>query len=806
MTRDDREGRYDHAREDAAAQARWEADGIYAADLDDDARERAYVLVEFPYPSGDLHIGHWYAFSVPDMYARFLRMQGKNVLFPIGFDAFGLPAENAAIKHGADPAAWTAANIERMRTQLRSMGNSFDWSVELATADAEYYHWTQWLFAKLFEQGLAYRKEAAVKWCPKDLTVLANEQVVGGQCERCGTEVVEKTLTQWFLKITDYAERLIADLEKVAYPDEIKSAQREWIGRSEGAELAFTVRAEDGTDLTEVPVFTTRADTLCGATFLALAPEHPLLGSLLDRASNASAVLAYKEAVGRKTELERLESKEKTGVVIDGVYAENPASLERMAVVVADYVLPQYGTGAVMGVPAHDERDHAFSDAQSLPKKVVVRHDEATPGDCYEGEGTLIASGEFDGMATEDARTAIAKRFGATVVRYRLRDWLVSRQRYWGCPIPIVYDPEGVAHAVPEEHLPWLLPKDVDFTPTGVAPLATSTELRERVERIFGEGWTPEVDTLDTFVDSSWYFARYLAHDSATAFSDMSRMRRWLPVARYSGGGEHTTMHLLYARFFYKALFDLALVPSDEPFASRQNRGLILGPDGAKMSKSKGNVVNPDEHVAEYGADTVRSYLAFLGPYDASGQYPFTLGGIAGMRRFLDRVYALRERLESREETEEERRAIARAVRKVTADIPQMKMNTALAALMSCLNDIGAGEGSVARSAYRTFLTLLAPFAPHLADATWRDIGEEGSIHLAAWPELPEGSEEEAVVAVQLSGKTKGTIALAQTATQEEAEEAARALPGVAEALAEGVLQRVVYVPGRVLNLVIAKN
>ncbi|MFZ2500914.1 MAG: leucine--tRNA ligase, partial [Minisyncoccia bacterium] len=636
---------YDHREIEKKAQEKWVALDLYTTDLSDEAKDPYYLLTEFPYPSGDLHIGHWYAFAVTDIYARLQRMRGKNVLFPIGFDAFGLPAENAAIKHGVDPKEWTYKNMERMRTQLKSMGASFDWSKEVVTCDPSYYQWTQWLFAKLFEHGLAERRLAPVKWCPKDLTVLANEQVQDGACERCGTPVEEKKLTQWYLKITNYAEKLLTGLDPLPWREEIKEAQRAWIGKSEGAKLRFTIQKTKKKEMVDanIDVFTTRPDTVFGATYVVLAPEHPLISSLLPSVSNKKQIEDYIRATVKKTERERSENKEKTGVELKGIMALNPATKEDIPVYIADYVLASYGTGAVMAVPAHDERDNAFAIQHKLPIRIVV--EGVAKDDCYTGSGTLVNSGEFTGRDSEEAKWDIVKYVdGEKTTQYRIRDWLVSRQRYWGCPIPIVYDPEGNPHTVPAEHLPWILPTDVDFKPTGESPLASSKELKERVTKIFGEGWTPEYDTLDTFVDSSWYFLRYLDPKDSHDFSDQSLMKKWLAVDRYSGGSEHTTMHVLYARFFMKALYDLSLVPVDEPFTERFNRGLIMGPDGAKMSKSKGNVLNPDEFVQKYGADAVRIYLAFIGPYNEPGSYPWNLDGVTSMRKFLDRITRLVDR------------------------------------------------------------------------------------------------------------------------------------------------------------------
>lgn len=957
---------YNHREIEQRSQELWASLNLNATDLTDTTRDPYYLLCEFPYPSGDLHTGHWYAFGVTDIYARFQRMQGKNVLFPIGFDAFGLPAENAAIKRGLDPKEWTYQNMETMTSQLKSMGASFDWSKKVVTCDPEYYKWTQWLFAKLYEHNLAYRAEASVKWCPQDQTVLANEQVTDGKCERCGHEVEEKLLTQWFLKITEYADRLLTDLDALPWREDIKDAQRAWIGKSEGAKLRFQVLNE-GNALAAVSeagpqtieVFTTRPDTIFGVTYVVLAPEHPLVDTLLPVVSNADAVMQYRAQTVKKTERERSENKEKTGIALEGVRAINPATAEEIPVFVADYVLASYGTGAVMAVPAHDERDHEFAKKHGLPMRDVVipsmvdkgnppvegkesvtrtlalaivrnpkddtylclkwpktgwttfvtggvdegedlveaakreiaeetgytnvtfvrslgtpvqtqffaahkdqnriaygtsllfdlvddttievaseeadqhvpawltleeiraadmRHAEIDliiarlakePG-AYTDDGVLYNSGAFTGRGNQEAMAEIVEAVGGErTTNYRLRDWLVSRQRYWGCPIPVVYDPEGLPHLVPSEHLPWTLPADVDFTaPNGKSPLATSKELAERVERIFGEGWTPEYDTLDTFVDSSWYYLRYLDPKDADDFSDQALMKAWLPVDRYSGGSEHTTMHLLYARFFYKALHDLALVPTAEPFYERMNRGLILGPDGQKMSKSKGNVVNPDEFVQKYGADAVRMYLAFIGPYNEPGHYPWKPEGVESMRRFLDRLAALAGKVGDADPALETERAVAKAAEKVSADTDRFKTNTAVSALMVLVNHLEELL-EVPRASYLHLLVLLAPYAPHLAEHLYQNMREglvepPESVHQLMWPAFDPSllASELVTVIVQIAGKKRGELSISASATEEEALQAAKELPGVAAALGESAPSRIIYVPGRILNLV----
>lgn len=934
---------FDHKAIEESVRKQWEDQQLYVADLSDTQKEKYYLLFEFPYPSGDLHTGHWYAYAMPDIFARYLRMTGKNVLFPVGFDAFGLPAENAAIKRGLDPKQWTYDNMDRMREQLKSMGGSFDWSKEVISCDPAYYKWTQWLFTKFYENNLVERREAAVKWCPKDLTVLANEQVIDGGCERCGTPVEEKRLTQWFMKITNYADRLLSDLDPLPWREDIKEAQRAWIGKSEGASISFSIA--DRSEVIEV--FTTRPDTLYGATYVVLAPEHPLVDSLLDAVTNGAEVTAYVEQTKRKTERERSENKEKTGVPLAGIEAINPATLERIPVYIADYALASYGTGAVMAVPAHDERDYEFAQKMQLPIRRVIEPLTGTPqenpedkqkivaivehegkvltinwkpelggrltiggtaeagedpavtakreiaeetgytdlelvetaeekvhheyfahskgkafiahttllhfrlksdahiepaleedekgkftvewvsieqarqeikdplhtyalerflvGKAYTGDGILTNSGEFTGRGNREALWDIVDATNSTrTENYRLRDWLVSRQRYWGCPIPVVYDPEGKPHAIPSEHLPWLLPTDVDFTPNGKAPLSTSKELHERVTKIFGEGWTPEYDTLDTFVDSSWYFLRYLDPKDEDDFSDPKMLKHWLPIDRYSGGSEHTTMHLLYSRFFHKALYDMALVPTPEPFNERFNRGIILGTDGQKMSKSKGNVLNPDEFVQKYGSDTVRLYLAFIGPYNEPGSYPWSMDGVEAMRRFLDRIHALRERIADTPDTVEVQRALAKATKKVGEDIHKFKFNTAISALMILMKELEAHK-ELSKDAYLTLLRLVAPFAPHLTDHLYQEISETTtSIHTTAWPEVDAALAEDEVVtmAVQVNGKKRGEITIPKTASEEEALTEALKVPAVVQALTMLRPKKVIYVPGRILNLI----
>ncbi len=764
---------YDHLEIEKKWQDKWDRDGIHRVADAVEGKENFFQLVEFSYPSGNLHTGHWYAFAVPDMFARYKRMRGYNVLYPMGFDAFGLPAENAAIKLGADPKVWTYEQMEKMRGQLRSMGAMFDWDREIVSCAPEYYKWTQWMFNQFLAHDLVYRANTKVNWCPKDQTILANEQVVDGKCDRCGSEVIQRDQDQWMLRITKYADRLIDDLEGLVWPEEIKAAQRNWIGRSEGSEIDFHIQDSDKT----ITVFTTRADTLFGVTYVVLAPEHTLVQEILETVENADEVRDYIIATKKKLELERQQSKEKTGVELKGIKAINPANGEEVPVWIADYVLASYGTGAVMAVPMHDERDREFATVYNLP---IV-------------DKPLVDK--------TDITKKVAGRFINT---YRLRDWGISRQRYWGCPIPIVYDPQGNAHPVPDEHLPWLLPTDVNHKPDGTAPLARSKELFERTEKLFGKGWTPEVETMDAFVDSSWYFYRYLDNKNEDTFASPEKMAAWMPIDLYMGGAEHTTMHVLYSRFWVKALYDLGLVKEQEAYTIRRNRGLILGPDGNKMSKSKGNVINPDEIVERLGADTVRMYLAFMGPYGVTTNYPWDPNGVVGVRRFLERVWRLAAKIDPEKKVCRTDPLVHKTIKGVGEDIEAFKFNTAIAKMMILLNALEK-EDAVVLGSYKLLLRLLAPFAPHITEELWQGLGETTSIHLSFWPEYDESLTKDEVVtlAVQINGKVRAEMEVSIDITKEEIETRALALERI-QAYLQGVPpKKVVVVPGRIINIVV---
>ncbi len=1135
----------------------WQEHNIYAVENNVTDKENFYALSEFAYPSGNLHVGHWYAFAVPDIYARYKRMSGYNVLYPMGFDAFGLPAENAAIKRGLDPRKWTYENMDYMRNQLRSMGASFDWSRSFATCDPEYYKWTQWMFTQFYTNDLIERSLIKTNWCESCKTVLANEQVVSGECERCGNGVIQKDMAQWMLKITKFADALYDDLDTLDWDHSIKQAQREWIGRKEGSLIPFKIQESEMYDvntgpgddafrqgepivdrdnvvviiehpekdeflcakwkqvdwqgfvtggieqgqsieetaLTEVreetgyqnpeivkiynqsshglfwhvhkkqnrranyrivhvrlkdlehierrqeeqeiadflwiprsevndflkredmkypwrvvnqknnltsqveqnentigagifiktkegkyvfqkrdnnperakgitalfggglepnettrqtavrelreelglevlesdlkfidlqnhfdnpkknsalflieginfeslklkegvglvelfideifdypkmgkfgrlyatkkrsllensffetKVFTTRADTLFGATYIVLAPEHQIVQNIKSQITNWNEVEDYLKEVEKKSDLDRQQSKEKTGVELKGIEAINPATGKPVPVWVADYVLVHFGTGAVMAVPAHDERDAEFALKYDLPFKFVVLPSAGEIGNsrplitsgenafilaagtteqkgsqehinaewnamydvlgiiedgllpvgkrfCCTFEGKVInASGDVNTKTSEEARNIITKMVGGEITKtYRLRDWGISRQRYWGTPIPIVYDPEGNPHVVPEEHLPWTLPDDVDFTPDGTAPLARSEKLKKRTEEIFGTGWTPEVDTMDTFVDSSWYFYRYLDNNNSSEFVSKDIMQSWMPVDMYFGGAEHTTMHLLYSRFWVKALHSLGLVPANEPYQGRLNRGLILGPDGAKMSKSKGNVIDPDEVVSHVGADTVRMYLAFIGPFNEPGNYPWDPNGVVGIRRFLDKVWRLQDK-KTETSSEELVSALHQTIKKVHEDIDRLKLNTAISSMMTFINQAEKSDG-ITQAEYDIFLQLLAPFAPHMCEELWMQ-NHSTSIHITDFPEYDESKISSGMKAlpIQINGKVRAQIIVEEGENNDSLQNRILEMPEVQKWTEGKVIKKFIHVPSKIINLVI---
>ncbi len=788
-------------------QRKWSKEKLYDVKERDEELQKEYILVEWPYPSGNLHIGHWYAFAVPDIYVRYKRMSGIQVLYPMGFDAFGLPAENAAIKHCVDPKKWTEQNVKTMRQQLDSMGASFSWNKTCNSTDTDYYMWTQWMFTKLFDAGLAYKGVSIVNWDPIDNTVIANEQVLpDGTSDRSGAVVEKKEMPQWMLRITNYADRLIDDLDELDWPEHIKESQRQWIGRSFGAEIDFMLSTRD-----YISCFTTRADTLFGVTYLAISPEHPLIDKIAHYIKNISEVKDYQSKSIQTDEKERLDiTREKTGVKLEGVYAFNPATNESIPIYVADYVLMNYGTGSVMGVPAHDKRDYKFATTHNLDIKQVIQADptkdntQSDVTDCIIYEGILCNSGDFNGIHSSEAKQMIVSHFkGKAKNIYRLRDWSIGRQRYWGTPIPIVYDPSGNPHPIPLEHLPWKLPEDVDFKPTGQPPLAKSKELLQRTERIFGKGWKPEVETMDTFVDSSWYFLRYTDPSNTEAPFSQTLLQKWMPIDVYFGGPEHTTMHLLYARFWQKALFDIKLTIFNEPFLKRINRGLLLGTDGNKMSKSKGNVIDPDKQVELVGADTVRMYLAFLGPYEGSN-YPWDSGGVAGIRRFLERVYGLVDLINEIGNTDVKViQQLHKTASKIHNDVPQYKFNTAISALMVCVNTMEKAPFTKVELIF--FIKLIAPFAPHLAEEMWSELGQRGSVHKTniPTPDPKQLIEVTSTIGVQINGKTRGSITVEIDANEEAVMQAVRDSSILRSKISNCEIKNVIYKPGKILNIII---
>ena len=817
--------RYDHQQIDRKWQERWSADQLYRA-TEDDPRPKWYALTMYPYPSGDLHVGHWYAMAPSDAHARFMRMRGYNVMHPMGFDAFGLPAENAAIQRGIHPHSWTMANIERMRGQLRSMGTTYDWDREIVTCLPEYYKWNQWFFLRMYEKGLAYRASAAVNWCPTCQTVLANEQVVDGKCERTGDVVVRRQMAQWFLKITDYADELLDFSGVVDWPERIKTMQTNWIGRSEGVDISFDI-AEYGLDEREIRTFTTRIDTIFGVTFIVLAPEHPLV-ERLTAPDCRDAVRAYVDRAREASEIDRLSTeREKTGV-FTGAYAVNRLNGDRVPIWVGDYVLLTYGTGAVMGVPAHDQRDFVFAQKYGLEIRVVVAPpgwDGAPLTEAYvEKAGTQTASGEFDGMPNAQGYEAIANHiadhgWGSRTVTYRMRDWLISRQRYWGTPIPILYCGDCGALPAPDDQLPVVLPEDAEFKPTGESPLKLHQGFLHATCPRCGGPATRETDTMDTFVDSSWYQFRYSnpAYDQGPV--DPARTAYWCPVDQYTGGAEHAVMHLLYARFFTKAMRDLGVVDFDEPFLRLFNQGTVLS-GHAKMSKSRGNVIAPDDYVAELGADVVRLYLMFMGPWEGGGDWSDS--GINGVARWVNRLWDQLTDPSSRPSDDagpgpadrEVRRALHQTLRQATQDFERFKYNTAIAAMMSFTNMLAAAasEQRLSREAWdeaaQGLLLLLAPLAPHLAEEMWERLGQAYSIHQQPWPQWDAAlaAAEEATLVVQVNGKLRDRITVDAGISEEDAKSVALASDHVRAYTDGKSVERVVFVPGRYLVSVVAKG
>ena len=800
--------KYNHKAVEPKWQEIWEEKGVFHA-LDNSDKEKFYALIEFPYPSGQgLHVGHPRPYTALDTVARKRRLQGYNVLYPIGWDAFGLPTENYAIKNHIHPEIVTKNNIARFKKQIQSLGISFDWSREINTTDPDYYRWTQWIFIQLFKKGLAYKKEMNVNWCTSCKCVLANEEVVNGVCERCGSEVVHKVKSQWMLKITEYADRLINDLDLVDYPERVKAQQKNWIGRSTGAEVDFTTTTGD-----ILTVYTTRADTLYGATYMVISPEHPLIEKWADKLGNMDEIRAYQAAAARKSEFERTEvAKDKTGVKLDGVKAINPVNNTEIPIFISDYVLVSYGTGAIMAVPAHDTRDWEFAKKFDLPIIEVVKGgnvQEEAFTDC--ATGIMVNSGMLDGLNVDDAKKKIiewltAEGKGHAKVNYKLRDWVFSRQRYWGEPIPIVHCDKCGFVPIDESELPLRLPMVESYEPTdtGESPLANMTDWISTTCPCCGGKAQRETDTMPQWAGSSWYFLRYMDPHNNEALASKEALEYWSPVDWYNGGMEHTTLHLLYSRFWHKFLYDIGVVPTSEPYAKRTSHGMILGENGEKMSKSRGNVVNPDDIVNEYGADTMRLYEMFIGDFEKAA--PWSQASIRGCRRFVERYWNLQNILIDGDTIRPELEvSFHKAIKKVGEDIENIKFNTAIAALMALINDI-SNVKSINKEELRVFSILLNPFAPHVTEEVYEacKLGE-GILAEAAWPAYDESKciDESIEIVVQVNGKIKAKLNVPVDATKDEMLTLAKAESKVLAAIEGKTLIKEIAVPKKLVNLVI---
>ena len=785
----------------------WEKEHTFAA-KQDYTLPKYYALVEFPYPSGQgLHVGHPRPYTALDIIARKKRLQGYNVLYPMGWDAFGLPTENYAMKNHIHPEIVTKNNVERFKNQLKMLGLSFDWDREVNTTDPNYYKWTQWIFLQLYKKGLAYKKEMSVNWCTGCKVVLANEEVVNGACERCGSEVVHKVKSQWMLKITAYADRLIDDLDGLDFIDRVVTQQKNWIGRSHGAEVNFETTAGD-----VLTIYTTRPDTLFGATYMVMSPEHPFIEKWADKISNLDAVRAYQEQAAKKSDFERTElAKEKTGVMLEGVRAVNPVNGKEIPIFLSDYVLISYGTGAIMAVPAHDERDWEFAKKFGCPIVEVVKGgnvEEAAFTDC--ATGVMVNSGFLDGMSVEEAKKAIIayleeKGLGTPKTNFKLRDWVFSRQRYWGEPIPMVYCEKCGWQPLSEEELPLRLPEISDFEPGegGESPLARLTDWVNTTCPCCGGPAKRETDTMPQWAGSSWYFLRYMDPNNSEALVSPEAAKYWGPIDWYNGGMEHTTLHLLYSRFWNKFLYDIGVVPFSEPYKKRTSHGMILGENGEKMSKSRGNVVNPDDVVNEFGADTMRLYEMFIGDFEKAA--PWNTASVKGCKRFLDRVWNLQEMLtDSMEYSKELEGVMHRTMKKVTEDIDALKLNTAIAAMMSLINEF-YDKKSVTRGELKTLVTLLNPFAPHITEEIWQQQGFEGQIAHTQWPVFdPEKCVDKTVeLVVQVNGKVRAKLEVSADISKEDALRLAKEHSAVAALLEGKTLVKEIFVPGKLVNLAV---
>ena len=799
---------YNHKVVEGKWQKVWDDNKAFAA-TDDYSKPKYYALVEFPYPSGrGLHVGHPRPYTALDIVARKRRMQGYNVLYPMGWDAFGLPTENYAIKNKIHPKEVTKTNVARFKKQLHSLGYSFDWDREINTTDPEYYKWTQWIFLKLFKAGLAYKKEMPINWCTSCKVGLANEEVVNGVCERCGSEVVRKVKSEWMLKITDYADKLIEGLDGVDYIERVKVSQKNWIGRSTGAEVDFSVKGKED----KLRIYTTRCDTLFGVTYMVVSPEHPILDKYKDEIGNWSDIEAYREQAAKKSDFERSElAKDKTGVCIDGLTAINPVNGKEIPIYVSDYVLMSYGTGAIMAVPAHDDRDWEFAKKFGLPLIQVVAKDgeevdinEAAFTDV--ATGVLINSDFLNGLEVKDAKEKMIKfleekGIGQAKTNYKLRDWVFSRQRYWGEPIPIVHCDKCGYVPIDESQLPLLLPEVDSYMPTdnGESPLAAMTDWVNTTCPCCGGPAKRETDTMPQWAGSSWYFLRYTDPHNTEALASKEALKYWLPVDWYNGGMEHTTLHLLYSRFWHKFLYDQGVVPTSEPYQKRTSHGMILGENGEKMSKSRGNVVNPDDIVDVYGADTLRTYEMFIGAFDLAASW--SEDGVKGCRRFLDRVWKLQDSVtDEKGYSKDMETKMHQVIKKVSNDFENLKYNTAIAAMMALLNDFYK-KGSVTADEFKTLLILLNPVAPHITEELWSVKNYGGYVYQQTWPEFDEAKTVESTVeiAVQINGKTKATLAIGKEDPKDEV--IAKAKEVIADKLTGNVIKEI-YVPGRIVNIV----
>ena len=799
---------YNHKVVEKKWQKVWDDNKAFAA-TDDYSKPKYYALVEFPYPSGQgLHVGHPRPYTALDIVARKRRMQGYNVLYPMGWDAFGLPTENYAIKNKIHPKIVTENNVKRFKEQLHSLGYSFDWDREINTTDPSYYKWTQWIFLKLFKAGLAYKKEMPINWCTSCKVGLANEEVVNGVCERCGAPVVRKVKSEWMLKITDYAEKLIEGLDHVDYIERVKVSQKNWIGKSQGAEVDFSIKGKED----KLRVYTTRCDTLFGVTYMVVSPEHPIIDKYKDELKNWDTIAAYRDEASKKSDFERAElAKEKTGVQIEGLTAINPVNGKEIPIWISDYVLMSYGTGAIMAVPAHDERDWEFAKKFNLPLiQVVAKNGEEVDINAAAftdvATGVLINSDFLNGLEVKDAKAKMIafleeKKIGTAKTNYKLRDWVFSRQRYWGEPIPIVHCDKCGYIPIDESELPLMLPEVESYMPTdnGESPLAAMTDWVNTTCPCCGGPAKRETDTMPQWAGSPWYFLRYTDPHNDEALASKEALKYWMPVDWYNGGMEHTTLHLLYSRFWHKFLYDQGVVPCPEPYQKRTSHGMILGENGEKMSKSRGNVVNPDDIVREYGADTLRTYEMFIGAFDLSASW--SEDGVKGCRRFLERIWKLQDIMTNEEGYSSDLETkMHQTIKKVSSDYENLKYNTAIAAMMALLNDF-TKKGSITKGEYKTLLILLNPVAPHITEELWQIIGGSGYVYEQTWPEYEEAKtvENTVEIAVQINGKTKGTLAIGREDAKEDV--IAKAKESIADKLTGNIVKEI-YVPGRIVNIV----